>query len=783
MAIPQSLNAPWTRKHDKPGSPLIPSVQIIQYPQSLQDLITICSNPKRQLRAAGSHWALSQAAISDDVFIETNDFNNIFPALGRTLYDVVPACLTDQFLIALNSPPNRTLVIPEPYFFHMEAGKRIYQAYAEMDLGDDKQPNSLCVKMQKEFGNNSFLGPWGFPTLGGAGGQTIVGALTTGTHGGDFDRPPIADAVVALHLVADGGNHIWIERSPRNDIHFTDEAKLRALYGGGPTKFEVIYSDDLLNSALVQVGRFGIVYSVVLAVGRQYGLLQSVDNSDTGLSRWETVKGLIKDRKSSLFFQPTADGTPQRFLQIAILPVAISDGTDHLCAVTRRWSTTFGSLSNPPEGRAERVGTVLNANDSRLNAPRFSKAGVSIPYSPTGSASPDFLQIACSDASFLAGIIDAVYTEIENFIKNNAVVEGGALATASALGGAGLASLVPQLLLILAILALFLKALEAALASDPGGQRLGQVLDSLRSALLGDPATRAAGMVVWSAISAKVFESMQSEPEFSALSYAVMDTHDYTDVSCQVNVDSVEVFFDAADPNLIAFVDRLLQFVTDKEVLNGESPAGYISLRFTGKTSATIGPEAFAQTCAAECSSLVDVAGGSDFVIFATALALDPNIKGILHWGQRNDSTQSDTEFRFGDSPSNPVGPLREWRSALALLTDNGRFNGFSSDFTRRVGLEIVQPILGVSTVNQITPRPNEQYRIAWDCSSNPTETQIFLDILSPLGVLDHLGPFALAADHTFVTPDPGLYNITLRASLTRNGVTRTEAKLLTITA
>jgi hypothetical protein len=788
MAMPQSSNAPWTRKHDKPGTPLIPQAPMIMYPQSLEDLIAICSAPGGQLRAAGAHWGLSQAAISDDIFVETNDFNNIFPAMGRTLYDVAPACLSDQFLTSLNEmTTNATHTPPPPYFFHMEAGKRIYQAYAEMDVGDDNQPASLCAKMATLFGNKSFSGPWGFPTLGGAGGQTVVGALTTGTHGGDFDRPPIADAVVALHLVVDGGKHYWIERAPTDDLHFTDEAKLRAFYGdakyGGPSNFDVKYSDDLLNAALVQVGRFGIVYSVVLQVVRQYGLSQSVDNYNADLDLWENVKGQISDPKSALFVQPTADGTPQRFLQVAILPVAVMDGLAHVCSVTRRWTTTLGSLATPPQGRAERVGAVSNPNDMRLNAPRFSKAGVSIPYSPTGNASPDFLQIACADASFLAGIVDAVYTETENFIQKNVVVEGGALAAAVALGGAALTTLVPELALILAILALFLKALEAGLASDPEGQRLGQALDILRTSLLGDPLTRRGGMLIWSAISAKIFKSIQGEENFSALSYAVMDTHDYTDVSCQVNVDSVEVFFAAGDPNLIAFVDRLLQHVTDQEVLNGESPAGYISLRFTGQTRATIGPEAFPNTCAVECSSLVDISGGSDFVAYATTLALDPNIKGILHWGQRNDSTQADTEFRFGDSPSNLAGPLQDWRSALSLLTDNGRLNRFSSAFTRRVGLEIVQPMFGDSTVNKIAAPPAEQYKITWNCSSNPPETQIFLDILSPLGAVTHLGPFALVADNTFATPNSGLYKITLTAALARNGVTRTATRSLTVTA
>jgi FAD/FMN-containing dehydrogenase len=102
--------------------------------------------------------------------------------------------------------------VPPAYFVHFESGKRVYQLYSELDRGDSTVPDSLAVLMQTKFGNNKFLGSWGFSTLGSAGGQTVVGALSTGTHGGDFERPPIADSVVAVHVVLDGGKHVWIER-------------------------------------------------------------------------------------------------------------------------------------------------------------------------------------------------------------------------------------------------------------------------------------------------------------------------------------------------------------------------------------------------------------------------------------------------------------------------------------------------------------------------------------------------------------------------------------------
>ena len=40
----------------------------------------------------------------------------------------------------------------------------------------------------------TYKGSWAMATLDGAGGRTIVGAISTGTHDGDFHLPPIDDA-------------------------------------------------------------------------------------------------------------------------------------------------------------------------------------------------------------------------------------------------------------------------------------------------------------------------------------------------------------------------------------------------------------------------------------------------------------------------------------------------------------------------------------------------------------------------------------------------------------
>jgi hypothetical protein len=133
-------NAPWRRKHDKPGDYIV--APRIVYPTSLEDLVSLCAmhSPDEQLHAAGSHWALSTAAMSDHTFIETHDPGNANPAMARTLYEVVPNCMSDHFLDGLahvpapakaQDPDRRTS------FVHVEAAAS----------GDGSRPPGRCAPL------------------------------------------------------------------------------------------------------------------------------------------------------------------------------------------------------------------------------------------------------------------------------------------------------------------------------------------------------------------------------------------------------------------------------------------------------------------------------------------------------------------------------------------------------------------------------------------------------------------------------------------------------------
>ncbi|MEV7547640.1 hypothetical protein, partial [Streptomyces sp. NPDC089915] len=458
--IDRDRDAPWTRKHDDPRGVLFPSVPETAYPKSLQELVDLCRTRPSGVRykSAGSHWALSDSAVSDHTFIETHDPRGIRQVLGRTLTQVVPGCLHPDLLERMR---NARFVDMYGTLCHVEAGKRICQLYAEWDQVDPcTDESTLGGFMKKHYGVDHFSGPWGFATLGGAGGQTVVGAFSTGTHGGDFDRGPLTDAVMAIHLVADGGRQYWIERvDERWAPQLTDDTLLTALYDrpeyGGPDNFTIIREADnrTFKAVLVSVGRFGIIYSVVLRAQRQYSLWER-----RRLHLWQDVRRQIGDREGPLYTDsaPGHTGFRQRFLQISVCLTPHLNFGRNLVGVTKRWQM---DLDAAPEGQAQRVGARVNdpVAEQLNQAPVYQFAGRSFPYTPDEdhpyrSGEPSFLDRACADGSFLKGVLEQASKEIEEFVESHGAVVGAGVGAIAAAGGAGLLALLPALALALLVL-------------------------------------------------------------------------------------------------------------------------------------------------------------------------------------------------------------------------------------------------------------------------------------------------------------------------------------------
>lgn len=102
--------------------------------------------------------------------------------------------------------------------------------------------------------------------MGGNCGQTIAGAVSTGTHGGFTDHPGFPDMVRALYLVAEDGKRHWLERASRRAL---SDATLQQWQQSG---VEVHVDDALFDHAIVSLGTFGVIYSLILETAPAYGV-------------------------------------------------------------------------------------------------------------------------------------------------------------------------------------------------------------------------------------------------------------------------------------------------------------------------------------------------------------------------------------------------------------------------------------------------------------------------------------------------------------------------------
>ncbi len=226
--------------------------------------------------------------------------------------------------------------------------------------------------------------PLALKTMGGSPGQTLAGAIATGTHGSDFDRPPLADQVRAMYIVGAGGIHHWVEPS----AGITDPSQVAVIFPCiAPPNIH--YDDDLFRSALVSMGSMGVVYAAIIDVVPQYALAQV-----TAKTVWEDLTGLVSGANSlfadnwayrgqldALFDQPPT----YRALQLLVNPIKNSDGT-HNCYVTARFEVPLADIPAPTPLPSGPQATPLSALTPAALTPAITTAIEAQPEWNAGSA-------------------------------------------------------------------------------------------------------------------------------------------------------------------------------------------------------------------------------------------------------------------------------------------------------------------------------------------------------------------------------------------------------------
>ncbi|WP_378174320.1 hypothetical protein [Aquimarina sp. SS2-1] len=192
--------------------------------KNIQWLIAHAIKNKIRLRAMGSGWSFSKVAVSEGGIIDTKSL--------RLSFSISKSYVSDPYLDQGGIPEN---------LFFTQCGMSILQLNSKLEK--EKRPNR-SIKAS-----------------GASNGQTIAGALSTGTHGSAFNVGSLQDFVVGLHLIIGKDRHIWLERhsNPIMSDKFVDWLEA-----------ERIQDDILFNAALVSFGSFGFIHGVLIETEPKY---------------------------------------------------------------------------------------------------------------------------------------------------------------------------------------------------------------------------------------------------------------------------------------------------------------------------------------------------------------------------------------------------------------------------------------------------------------------------------------------------------------------------------
>ncbi len=180
----------------------------------IRELIRSATQTNSTIRAYGGTWSLSSAAVSPDTMLNTKPLNLRFPIADGS--------------VDLGSPFSASQL------FYVQCGNSVGEVYAYLE----RRGRTLR-------------------TSGASNGQTIVGAVSTGTHGSAHDFGSMQEMVAAIHLITgpEPDDVLWIERASEPALTANFAKRIGA---------RLVRNDELFNAALVSFGSMGIIMGLLV---------------------------------------------------------------------------------------------------------------------------------------------------------------------------------------------------------------------------------------------------------------------------------------------------------------------------------------------------------------------------------------------------------------------------------------------------------------------------------------------------------------------------------------
>lgn len=188
----------------------------------LQRAIRDAEAAQASVRAFGGSWSLSHAAYCPDFMINTKPLNAMDVGIEAT--NLIAGANGERLLFA-------------------QCGATVQEVH------DTLARHGLALK-----------------TSGASDGQTLGGAISTGTHGAANQIGGMQDSVVGIHLLTEHGTPHWLERSSQPLVapSFLDKIDTPAANHH--------QDSELFDAALVAFGSFGVIHAYLIETEPLYTL-------------------------------------------------------------------------------------------------------------------------------------------------------------------------------------------------------------------------------------------------------------------------------------------------------------------------------------------------------------------------------------------------------------------------------------------------------------------------------------------------------------------------------
>lgn len=302
--------------------------------QQIQAMLKTALEKRDRVRSYGGRWSLSDAAASNTYVHDSKPLTFFAP--------VNPAKIKGAAIFADDARP-----LSERLFF-VQSGVQV------MQLNNVLEKRGLALA-----------------TTGASNGQTLGGAISTGTHGSALKVGAMQEYVRAIHLVTSDEKHYFIQPESGTVLDPSFAGVLGA---------ESLVDDDIFYSTLVSFGAFGVIHGYVIEAVSLYMLRTHCEKRsfDDLVSVFSALESFDAKNDSSLcgclggFGMPDLDGL--HHVDIVVNPHTPADNA--YLRVMEKLPFDKSKLSPAPAALQTRVGDDIIAMIGRVS----DFAGDLVPY-------------------------------------------------------------------------------------------------------------------------------------------------------------------------------------------------------------------------------------------------------------------------------------------------------------------------------------------------------------------------------------------------------------------